>query len=154
MCQCWSARICARVRRLIRLARARNFIQKCAFCWGVLRSGGYPCLLAPWRLGVEFSPDALTPSGIPRSLAPCFQEYDLERLDPAQHGDLIIERTLARGDRRELRWLFDRYGQARVTAWVRRAGARGLPWRRYNLWCVLLDLPLDRHIRERRIWPY
>jgi len=110
--------------------------------------------MAQFLQTVEFPPDALTPSGIPRSLAPCFQEYDLERLDPAQHGDLIIERTLARGDRRELRWLFDHYGQARVSAWVRRSGARGLPWRRYNLWCVLLELPLDRRIRERRIWPY
>ena len=32
----------------------------------------------------------LTAAGIPRSLGPCFHEYDLERLDPAQHGDLLI----------------------------------------------------------------
>jgi hypothetical protein len=98
----------------------------------------------------------LTAAGIPRSLAPCFQEYDLERLDPAQHGDLLIERVLAYGDRRELRWLFGWYGRARVTEWLRRFGARRLPWRRYNLWCVLLQLPPARHPRpeERRIWPY
>jgi hypothetical protein len=97
-----------------------------------------------------------TAAGIPRSLAPCFQEYDLERLDPAQHADLLIERVLAYGDRRELRWLFRRYGRARVTEWLRQVGARRLPWRRYNLWCVLLRLPPARHprIEERRIWPY
>jgi len=97
-----------------------------------------------------------TPAGIPRSLAPCFQEYDLERLDPAQHGDLIIERVLARGDRRELRWLFARYGRARVAEWVGKLGARRLPWRRYNLWCVLLGLPPARRLRpeDQRIWPY
>ena len=31
----------------------------------------------------------LTAAGIPRSLAPCFLEYGLEALDPAQHGDLL-----------------------------------------------------------------
>lgn len=36
----------------------------------------------------------LTAAGIPRSLIPCFQEYDLERLDPEQHGDLLIARVL------------------------------------------------------------
>ncbi len=95
-----------------------------------------------------------TEAGIPRSLAPCFQEYDLERLDPQQHGDLIIERLLAYGNRRELRWLFDYYGWTRITAWVERLGARRLPWRRYNLWCVLLGLPPARRLRteEQQIW--
>lgn len=104
-----------------------------------------------------FSPAGpLTALGIPRSLAPCFQEYDLEALDPAQHGDLLIERVLAYGDRRELRWLFGRYGHERVSAWVQQLGARRLPWRRYNLWCVLLGLPPARRLRaeERRIWPH
>ncbi len=98
----------------------------------------------------------VTAAGIPRSLAPCFQEYDLERLDPAQHAELVIERVLAYGDRREIRWLFGRYGRARISDWVQRLGSRGLPWRRYNLWCVLLDLPPARRLRPegQRIWPY
>ena len=98
----------------------------------------------------------LTAAGIPRSLAPCFQEYDLEALDPAQHSDLLIERVLAYGDRRELRWLFCLYGRPRVIEWVRQSGARRLPWRRYNMWCVLLELPAARRPRleDRRIWPY
>ena len=98
----------------------------------------------------------MTATGIPHSLAPCFQEYDLERLDPEQHGDLLIERVLACGDRRELRWLFDQYGRARVSEWLQRLGARRLPWRRYNLWCVLLDLPPARRFRPegQRIWPH
>jgi hypothetical protein len=101
-------------------------------------------------------PTALTAAGIPRSLAPCFQEYDLEQIHPAQHADLVLERVLAYGDRRELRWLFDYYGRARVTAWVQRLGARRLPWRRYNLWCVLLDLPPAQRLRleAQRIWPH
>jgi hypothetical protein len=97
-----------------------------------------------------------TAAGIPRSLASCFQEYDLERLDPTQHADLVIERVLAYGDRRELRWLFDHYGRTRVNDWVQRLGARRLPWRRYNLWCVLLGLSPARRARSeaQRIWPY
>lgn len=97
-----------------------------------------------------------TAAGIPLSLAPCFQEYVLERIDPAQHADLVIERVLANGDRRELRWLFDRYGRASITNWVQQLGARRLPWRRYNLWCVLLELPAARRLRsdEGQIWPH
>ena len=97
-----------------------------------------------------------TAARIPASLRPCFQEYDFEQLDPTQHADLIIERTLAYGNRSELRWLFSRYGRPRLAGWVQRLGARRLPWRRYNLWCVLLDLPPARRLRPegRRIWPY
>ena len=100
-------------------------------------------------------PSEMTTAGIPRSLAPCFQEYDLERLDPVQHEELVIERVLAYGDRRELRWLLGRYERVRITDWVRRLGARGLPWRRYNLWCVLLDLPPAQRLRSEaeRMWP-
>ena len=43
--------------------------------------------------------DAVTAAGIPCSLVACFQEYDLDALDPAQHGHLIIERVLAYDDR-------------------------------------------------------
>lgn len=98
----------------------------------------------------------MTAAGIPRSLAPCFQEYELERLDPGQHSDLLIERVLAYGDRRELRWLFRQYGRARIAEWVQRLGNRRLSWRRYNLWCVLLDLPPARRHRpkEQQIWPH
>lgn len=58
--------------------------------------------------------ETMTPRGIPRSLAPFFQEYDLEKLDPDEHWELMVERTLAYGDRGELRWLFDRYGRLRL----------------------------------------
>jgi hypothetical protein len=97
-----------------------------------------------------------TAAGIPVSLRACFQEYDFEQLNPNQHRDLIIERTLAYGNRSELRWLFAQYGQTRLADWVQRLGARRLPWRRYNLWCVLLDLPPARRLRPEgaRIWPY
>lgn len=97
-----------------------------------------------------------TSRGIPRSLAPFFQEYDLEKLDPDQHWELVVERTLAYGNRQELRWLFQRYGRPRIAGWVQRMGWRRLPKRRFNLWCVLLDIqdPQIPLVREQRIWPH
>lgn len=94
----------------------------------------------------------VTERGIPYSIAPCFQEYDLETLDPMQHSGLIIERVLSYGDRKELRWLFARYGRSPIKIWVQERGARCLPWRRYNLWCVLLGLGQAVRPKERRIW--
>jgi len=98
----------------------------------------------------------LSAAGIPRSLAASFQEYDLDSLDPKRHQELLTERVLAYGNRRELRWLFELYGRSHVAEWVQQFGARRLPWRRYNLWCVLLGLPpaRRRHPEEQRIWPY
>ena len=98
--------------------------------------------------------DILTKKRIPHSLAPCFQEYDFDRLEPNAHADLIIERVLAYGDRQEVRWLLECYGQERVVEWIGYLGARRLPWRRYNLWCVLFGLAPARRPRseEQRIW--
>ena len=92
----------------------------------------------------------------PRTLVAYFQEYDFDQIDPAQHAHLIIERVLAYGDRNELRWLFHRYDREQVIDWVVRLGARRLPWRRYNLWCVLLHLPPAQRLRPegQRIWPH
>jgi hypothetical protein len=98
--------------------------------------------------------ESVTAAGVPRSLVACFQEYNLDALDPAQHGHLIIERVLAYGDRKELRWLFAQYGRPRVKTWVQQWGARRLPWRRYNLWCVLLDLGQPVRPKERQRWLY
>jgi hypothetical protein len=89
---------------------------------------------------------------IPASAAPFFQEYRFDQLDPDRHASLVIERLLAYGNRAELRWLFETYGQARIRAWVAEMGAYHLPRRRCRLWCVLLDLPQPE--RRPGIWPY
>ena len=52
-----------------------------------------------------------TPAGIPVSLRPFFQEYQLEDLDPERSAFTVIERTLAWGEVPELRWLFGQYGE-------------------------------------------
>ncbi len=104
------------------------------------------------ELSTSFGP--LTALGIPRSLTPCFQEYDLEALDPAKDGHLILERVLAYGNRQELRWLFAQYGRPRIMDWVQQWGARRLPWRRYTLWCVMLGLGPPTRPKGRERWTH
>ncbi len=83
---------------------------------------------------------AFTERGIPRSLAPFFQEYNLDNLDPDQAAVTIIERTLRYGNRAELRWLFARYPEATIADWVRRWGRFGLPAPHLAFWKLLLHL--------------
>ena len=102
-----------------------------------------------------------TITGMPTSLRSCFQEYDFEQLNPIEHRELIVERTLAYGNRQELSWLFKHYGWAYLTTWVQQSGIHRLPWRRYNLWCVILHLPPAQrssaqrlHSKGNLIWPH
>jgi hypothetical protein len=91
----------------------------------------------------------LSEGGIPLSLKPVFQEYDFDRLDAERNRDLVIERTLNYGDRREARWLFERYGTGTVAEWIRQRGATLLTRRRFNCWQSLLDI---RDFRRPRYW--
>jgi len=84
--------------------------------------------------------DSVTGRGIPRSLAPFFQEYDLEALDPEQARFTVIERTLRYGNRAELGWLFSRYLEPVITEWVARWGQRSLPPAHLAFWRLLLNL--------------
>ena len=83
---------------------------------------------------------AFTGRGIPRSLAPFFQEYNLDDLDPDRAAATIIERTLRYGNRAELRWLFARYPEAMIADWVRRWGRFGLPAPHLAFWKLMLHL--------------
>lgn len=95
-------------------------------------------------------------NGLPRGLTAAFQEYDVDRIDLERDADLVVERTLAYGDRHEIRWLYQRYGRDRIVAWPKRMGARRLPLRRFNLWCVIFGLPPAERARPAasRIWPH
>ena len=93
-----------------------------------------------------------TSAGIPVSLRPFFQEYVLEELHLEQSAFVIIERTLGWGDVPELQWLFARYGFKRLAEWVRRAGWRCLPRRRFNYWRCFFGIEDYRH--GERIWPH
>ena len=78
--------------------------------------------------------------GIPRTLAPFFQEYAFEKIDAERDAELVIERTLVWGNRAELRWLFARYGRAHIADWVRRVGSRRLPRRQLPFWRLVLNI--------------
>lgn len=93
---------------------------------------------------------------IPASSAPFFQEYRFEELDAEKDSSLVMERILAFGSQEELIWLFRFYGREKIKAWVNENGFRLLTYRRYNLWCVLLELPRQAKpkIGEERVWPY
>lgn len=86
------------------------------------------------------SPISFTRHGIPRSLAPFFQEYNLEALDPEQARFTVIERTLRYGDRFELRWLFACYSEAVIAEWLERWGKSSLPPPHLTFWRLLLRL--------------
>lgn len=86
------------------------------------------------------SEEALTAHGMPRSLAPFFQEYNLDDLDPEHARWTVIERTLRWGNRAELRWLFRRYPEQEIAAWVRRWGDLALPRDQLPFWRLLLRI--------------
>ena len=77
---------------------------------------------------------------IPASLAPFFQEYNLEQLDVERSANTIIERTLQFGDREEIRWLFSCYSRGRIRDWVKLWGQMALPEPHLTFWKLILDL--------------
>lgn len=81
-----------------------------------------------------------TARGIPRSLAPFLQEYDLDDLDPKQAAHTLIERTLRYGNRAEIRWLFQSYGESTIAEWVRRWGKYDLPPPHLAFWRLVLGV--------------
>jgi len=94
----------------------------------------------------------LTANGIPVSLRPAFQEYDLEDIKPDKDAFTIIERTLAYGRRAELRWLFNRYGAERLRHWLQQSGGHSLPRRRRLFWAAYFNL--DNLPQRKSIWPH
>ena len=77
---------------------------------------------------------------IPRTLAPFFQEYSLERLDLRAHSGLIIERTLQFGTRSEIGWLFRQYSRASIADWIRAHGQERLPEPHRAFWRTVLEI--------------
>ena len=79
-------------------------------------------------------------SFIPASLAPFFQEYDLEQLDRERSAHTIIERTLIFGNRAEIRWLFSFYSFEKIRDWVQRWGAMALNEPHRSFWRLVLGV--------------
>jgi len=77
---------------------------------------------------------------IPATLAPFFQEYDFEKLDPETAAALIIERALQFGNRAELHWLFRRYPRAQIVAWFKQYAQERLPNPHRAFWQIVLEI--------------
>lgn len=93
-----------------------------------------------------------TANGIPISLRGAFQEYKLEQLHPQEHQFIVIERTMALGNREELKWLFTYFGHDAVYAWFVAYGQRLLPRRRYLFWANYFEAPLK--LRRNGAWKH
>jgi Family of unknown function (DUF6922) len=76
---------------------------------------------------------------IPPSLAPFFQEYRLDDLDPETAAGFIIERTLQFGNRSEIHWLFNKYPLERILGWLERYGAERLSEPHLTFWRLVLE---------------
>lgn len=96
----------------------------------------------------------MTPLGIPTSLRPFFQEYDLEKIDPNTAAFTVIERTLSWGNRRELRWLFRLYTREQMAEVVCDAGWRFIPRYRFFYWVNVFEIAEYRQSDYQRIWPH
>lgn len=93
-----------------------------------------------------------------KSLQLYFPEYSLDVLDTDRDRDLVIERTLEYGTRRELRWLFKTYGKNQIRDLVRKRGFRRLSKRAFHFWCFILGIKnyaKPRWLKKRSLlWPY
>lgn len=77
---------------------------------------------------------------IPNTLAPFFQEYDFEKLNPETASPLIIERALQFGNRAELHWLFVQYSRAQITDWFMKYAKERLPNPHRAFWKIILEI--------------
>lgn len=80
---------------------------------------------------------------IPASLAPFFQEYNLEQLNLVRSRFTIVERVLQFGNRQEIRWLFTVYPKPEIKDWIIRWGDEALPEPHRTFWKLVLDIPTE-----------
>ncbi len=104
------------------------------------------------RVEIQDEPLEFTEKGIPVSLRPYFQEYDLEKLDPESDAFTVMERALAWGDFAELRWLFRIYPYDELRSFVEQYGWRILPWQSFNYWENYFGLYVPQF--RMRTWPH
>ncbi len=77
---------------------------------------------------------------IPSTLAPFFQEYDFDKLDPKTAAPLIIERALQFGNRTELHWLFSQYPRTQIVDWFIKYAKEHLTNPHRVFWQIVLEI--------------
>jgi len=83
----------------------------------------------------------IRPAGLPSFLKPFFWDTAFSRLTWKSHKDFIIQRILAKGDWRTVKWLRQRLGDEALRAWILQHRGRGLDNRRLRFWELILPLP-------------
>lgn len=79
--------------------------------------------------------------GSTRELARLFAHYEMDEVLAPGGEYLLLERALEDGDATDLRFVFDRLGEAEVAAFVSTA-ARRLSARSLAFWSVVLGIPV------------
>ena len=81
-----------------------------------------------------------------------FDGYSAEKLAHPSSRDFVIERLLEEGDRRDLRWLIEAFGEAEIERVFH--NARGLSRRSRRFWSLVLHGRLDIEPSEHEdLWP-
>jgi Family of unknown function (DUF6922) len=83
-----------------------------------------------------------------------FPDYDPAALADPAHAPFVIARLLEDGDGTDLRWLAERYGEARLAGWLAAAGGRALSRRSRAFWRLLLATPAAPPLAAAAaLWP-
>ena len=95
--------------------------------------------------------DPVLPAATRRLFAP----WDEAAVLAPEGETLLIGRLLEDGDRRDLRWLVARVGEAGLTRWFARRARRQLSRRSRAFWALLLDRPVAEgdEVSGGALWP-
>ena len=85
-------------------------------------------------------------TSLPPWLERFFWEYQADRLDVDEHGDLIMARLMARGDWQAMTWLRDKKQKKKRRAFLLKRGWKLLTPRDLNYWALVSGISA----RERR----
>lgn len=91
-------------------------------------------------------------SPLPETTLRLFDGYAPEQLAEPESRSFVIERLLEEGDRRDLRWMSQTFGEVEIRRVF--AQARGLSARSRRFWSLVFDGRLDVETPgHREIWP-
>ena len=77
--------------------------------------------------------------GLPGDTRRLFAHYDAPDELAESAPTLVLSRVMEEGDSQDLRWLIDRYSEARIGDWLDRQGHRQLSRRSLSFWRLILD---------------
>ena len=92
------------------------------------------------------------PTALPEPTLRLFDGYAAEDLARPASRAFVIERLLEEGDRQDLRWMSESFGEAQIRSVFK--ASRGLSARSRRFWSLVLDGQLDVEPPSHEdIWP-